>query len=255
MEIREHIHLPHRRYVTPEAELIGMRFEELTEAEQRTLEIESNISIAQDNMAQAHLLRKQAHGHDTEEALTADKIAKEAFSRVVELTHRNSFALAIATVGTNRREVAEEALSTAYASAYRALPSFRREAKFETWLYRIVKNKAHTFREREVRFERKHAVSLETDMNDDRMFVSPASTEKASMVQWQNEQVQKAINLLKEKDRQVVILRYVQEMPYEQIVDIMGGTENSLKVRCHRALKKLKVALNTFGIHEQADIA
>jgi len=255
MEIREHLHLPSRRRVTPEAELTGRHIDELTPEEQRTLEIESNISIAQENMHEARLLRKQGHGRDSEEVLTADKVAKEAFSRVVELTHRNSFALAIATVGTNRREAAEEALSAAYASAYQALPSFRREAKFETWLYRIVKNKAHNMREREVRFERKHAVSLEHDMKEERLFVSPASTERSSMVRWQNEQVRSAINLLKEKDRQVVILRYMHDMPYDQIVDIMGGTENSLKVRCHRALKKLKIALNTFGIHEQTDIA
>lgn len=255
MDIREHLHLPHRYRSAPVIETDTETYDMLTPEEQRTLEIESNISIAQESMREAHLRRKQAHGQDSEEALTADKAAKEAFSRVVELTHRNSFALAIATVGTSRREAAEEALSAAYASAYRALPSFRREAKFETWLYRIVKNKAHNFREREIRFERKHAANLEDGTVEEKLFVSPVSTERASMVEWQNERVRSAINLLKEKDRQVVVLRYMHDMPYEQIADIMGGTENSLKVRCHRALKRLKVALNTFGIHEQSDLA
>src|ERR671915_1969027 len=66
----------------------------------------------------------------------------EAFEELVEKTHRQVYTLAYRLVGD--RHEAEDVAQEAYLRAYRSLRGFRGDARFETWLYRIVANMAMT---------------------------------------------------------------------------------------------------------------
>src|SRR2546429_4879717 len=73
-----------------------------------------------------------------------------AFEEVVRTTHRRSYTLALRLVGD--RQDAEDVTQEAYLRVYRSLRGFREDARFETWLYRIVTNTAISHLRRRGRF-------------------------------------------------------------------------------------------------------
>ena len=54
------------------------------------------------------------------------------------------------------------------------------------------------------------------------------------------EHLQRSLLKLNDKDRELIVMHKLQEMQYEQIATIVGSSENAVKVKTHRALKKLK---------------
>src|SRR5438477_6389847 len=75
---------------------------------------------------------------------------RRAFEEVVRLTHRRVYSLAYRLVGD--RLDAEDVAQEAFLRMYRGLEGFREEARFETWMYRIVANCAMTYLRRKGRF-------------------------------------------------------------------------------------------------------
>ena len=67
---------------------------------------------------------------------------REAFDRLVRITHSDSYALALRLTGST--EDARDVVQEAYLRAYRSIGRFRGDALFSTWLYRIVANCAAT---------------------------------------------------------------------------------------------------------------
>lgn len=67
---------------------------------------------------------------------------REAFAELVRRHRDKAFGLAISTLGPGAEAAAEDVVQEAFLRAYRRLPGFRGEARFTTWLYRIVRNLA-----------------------------------------------------------------------------------------------------------------
>ena len=67
---------------------------------------------------------------------------RAAFEHLVELTHRDTFTLALRLTGNE--EDARDVTQETYLRAFRGLPKFRGDAQFSTWLYRITANSAST---------------------------------------------------------------------------------------------------------------
>ena len=118
-----------------------------------------------------------------------------------------------------------------------ALPSFRGDAQFFTWLYRIATNVALNFLNKQkvraaLRFE-----SL-SDKLVDRIDEDP----------WFNGnevelELSKAIQKLPQKQKAVFCMRYYQELSYEEISEVMGTSVGALKASYHFAYEKIKKEL------------
>jgi RNA polymerase sigma-70 factor (ECF subfamily) len=153
----------------------------------------------------------------------------EAFEELVERTHRRVFTLAYRLVGD--RHEAEDVAQEAYLRAYRALPGFRGDSSFDTWLYRITANAAVTQLKRRGRFG---------DLADDPDAVAdlPEATPAADPVD--RDEIQRALAALPIAHRVVLLMKDAYGFSIQEIAVELETTEGAVKVRLHRARKRLK---------------
>lgn len=168
---------------------------------------------------------------------------REAFGGLVEQYRDNVYRLAYRMCG-NAYD-ADEAAQEAFVAAWRALPNFRGDAKFSTWLYRLTTNAAIDVMRREKRHQTVGDGEM-IDVADDAD--SPQETVERTE---QQEAVQKALSTLSEEYREILLLRYMEELDYSEIAEVLQLPSGTVKSRINRAKAALKAALlksgNIFG--------
>jgi len=168
---------------------------------------------------------------------------RDAFGALVEQYRDNVYRLAYRMCG-NAYD-ADEAAQEAFVAAWRALPNFRGDAKFSTWLYRLTTNAAIDVMRREKRHQTVGDGEM-VDLADDAD--SPQETVERTE---QQEAVQKALATLSEEYREVLLLRYMEELDYAEIAEVLQLPSGTVKSRINRAKAALKTALlksgNIFG--------
>ena len=159
---------------------------------------------------------------------------RQAFNDLVTATYAEAFTLATRLMGNE--EDASDVVQDAYLRAFRAIGRFRGDARFTTWLYRIVANCAATALSRRGRHrhEELNEAVVVVDEHADR------DPERKASDSYDRMRVQAALAALPEKLRVVVVLRDVYDLPHEAIASELGITETAAKVRLHRARKKLR---------------
>lgn len=153
---------------------------------------------------------------------------QQAFAILVDAY--KSYAFTIALKILNTRPEAEEAAQDGFIKAYQNLKSFNRQAKFSTWLYRIVFNTA-------ISYKRKHRVKLEDIEKADTIF----SKESVSGLEHADKSgfIQLAIEKLSEADQLAIQLFYMKEFSLEEIAGMLNQPINTVKVRIHRARQRV----------------
>ncbi|MFP4622052.1 MAG: RNA polymerase sigma factor [Bacteroidales bacterium] len=137
------------------------------------------------------------------------------------------------------REDAEEISQDAFMKAYRSLKKFRKEAKFSTWLYRIVYNLCVS----RLRKNKKQIVSLDDedkniDIEDTHSKIEQLENEE------RNRYVNQAIENLNDDEKTIITLYYQDELSVEEIAEITQLTRSNVKVKLHRSRLKLYEELN-----------
>jgi RNA polymerase sigma factor (sigma-70 family) len=153
-----------------------------------------------------------------------------------ELVRRHKeYAFTVAYRILNQREDAEEAAQDAFLKAFAALKDFRQTAKFTTWFYRIVFNSAlEAKRKQRVFFE---DIETQTDV----LSSHTAEAESFLLLQKQERQrqIQKALAQLSPDDVLMITLFYLQEHSLDEIANITQIKEETVKVKLHRARRRL----------------
>jgi RNA polymerase sigma-70 factor, ECF subfamily len=136
----------------------------------------------------------------------------------------------------------DEATDTAqevFLSAYKSIQQFRGDATFSTWLYRIAFNHAST-RRKSLNSKLQRQVALE----DDAVLVdcgdNPESSAERKEIQ---QRVQQALNSLDGDDAQIILLRDLQDVSYEDIARSLDVPIGTVKSRLHRARQALRTSL------------
>ena len=161
----------------------------------------------------------------------------EAFAVLVERHQKNIFNLLYRMLGDydDAAEVSQEA----FLSAYRSIKSFRGDASFSTWLYRIAVNHANT-RRKTVALLHQRAARIESlEPTRDGASDPADALERKEM----RERVQAALNGLDAEDATIILLRDLQDVPYEDVADILDVPIGTVKSRLHRARRALKARL------------
>lgn len=130
-----------------------------------------------------------------------------------------------------------DALDIVQESAYKAVKESRKikeKSYISTWIYRIVINTAVDF----LRKEKKAAESHERLEREAVGFYEDTT---------KNLDVMELLWELDERDRTVIILRYFEDMKLERIAEVTGEALSTIKSRLYRALKKLRLELESTG--------
>jgi len=131
-------------------------------------------------------------------------------------------------------EDADDIAQNVFIKIYQNLNSFKNESKLSTWIFRITFNETINFihknaKEQNVSFE-DYSMNIADDLSTDEYFTGDEIELK----------LQKAIASLPEKQRVVFMMKYYDEMKYEQISEISGTSVGALKASYHHAVTKIK---------------
>ncbi|WP_299583249.1 RNA polymerase sigma factor [uncultured Sunxiuqinia sp.] len=131
----------------------------------------------------------------------------------------------------DRRDLFQEIL----AQLWKSFPSFRSEAKFSTWMYRVALNTAITSFKKNKRQPDKSAIEIGN--------FQLAEEEYDHEMEEQIKLLHQAIANLSGVEKSIVLL-YLENKKYEEIAEITGITQNYVRVKMNRIKKKLKKYMN-----------
>ncbi len=184
------------------------------------------------------------------EALLIDHLREgdeTALAPLVEKYKRMVHRLAMQI--TRNHEDANDVMQETFIKVYQSIHTFRQEAAFETWVYRIAVNQALNFvKRRKRRRESPLATTEESEFHPDvRQKVEMANdpqvqAEQAELRHW----VTKAVNSLSLKHRIVVILHELEGLTHPEIASILNCSEGTVRSRLHYARKQLRTLLKPY---------
>jgi RNA polymerase sigma-70 factor (ECF subfamily) len=131
-------------------------------------------------------------------------------------------------------EDADDLLQNTFIKIWRGLPNFKAEAQLYSWMYRIATNEALNHLQKNKLAANENPEAFLNKLSEDPYFDGDEAYKQFIM----------AVEKLPEKQRLIFQLRYFEQLPYERIVEILGGTEGSKKASYHLAVKKIKEFLS-----------
>ena len=170
---------------------------------------------------------------------------QESFEKLVRLYEKRVFSLT-SRMCRNSAD-AEEAAQEAFLAAWQALPAFRGDASFATWLYRLVSNACVDILRRAGR----HQVMAGPSLDDEESSPEPpdkspsphALAERAEL----RRQIEAGLAALPPEYRQVLILREIHQCTYDEIAQICSIDLGTVKSRINRGRKRLRKILLESG--------
>lgn len=156
-------------------------------------------------------------------------------------------AVALAYGILRRQEFAKDASQNAFVKAYFGLKSFKEDARFKTWLFRIVINEAKDMLRKE-KSRGLFKLERETDLNQGEEAVSileliPSETRSAEEeleAKEAKEKLEEAIQSLPEREKEVFILRYLNHLSLEEIAQSLNVAVGTVKAHLSHGLEKVK---------------
>lgn len=180
------------------------------------------------------------------------KLSKEELNKVFEELldkyERKIFNMIYRIVG-NYDDAADLTQET-FLRVYKGLRSFRGEANIYTWIYQIALNICRTMLSQKKRMPSLVSLDqkMETDDSELETEIPDETMAPHILVEGMNlqEAVQKAVESLPLSYREVIVLHDLQGFSYEEIAQMLNTTEQTVRVRLHRARKMLRKLLEPY---------
>jgi RNA polymerase sigma-70 factor (ECF subfamily) len=183
----------------------------------------------------------------TDEELVARSIRGDAdsFNELILRWERPIYALAYRTIG--REEDARDVCQETFLRAFRALPGFRGQAKFSSWLYRIALNLCRDWLRRERR-----APVVQPPEDTDLMELAVAAEPSESIEDLVARRdlakvIERAMALLPEEQRTAIVLKEYHGLTFQEIADLVGCPLSTVKTRLYQGLTVLRRELAKGG--------
>ena len=169
----------------------------------------------------------------------------DSFNQLILRWERPIYALAYRVIG--REEDARDVAQETFLRAFRALPGFKGQAKFSSWLYRIALNLCRDW----IRKQRRAPVVQMPEGVDPAEFA--AETEPAESIEdlvarrELSEIVEEAMKILPEEQRTAIILKEYHGLTFQEIADLQGVPLSTVKTRLYQGLSVLRRHLEKNG--------
>jgi RNA polymerase sigma-70 factor (ECF subfamily) len=153
---------------------------------------------------------------------------QKAFGEIVDKYQKPLFNAAYRILGSAAD--AEEVTQVAFIKAFEGLGSFRKGNKFFSWIYRICINESLNFRQA----RRQH------DPLNEEVHARPETPETIYGQRELEADIQEALKALKDEYRVVIVLRHFQELSYDEMSEILGLPQKTVKSRLFSARQQLR---------------
>lgn len=158
-----------------------------------------------------------------------DEVVRRHQPQVARLAHR--------LLGWRDRDAVEDVVQEVFLIAWRRMKSFRGDSSLGTWLIGITINQCRAQRRRSLLRLKWLREAFATGNSSQPIADGPAAGEETS------QQVRDAVARLPPRDREVIVLFYLEALSVAQIAQLLGVKNNAIEVRLHRARTRLKTQL------------
>nr|WP_139235977.1 RNA polymerase sigma factor [Algoriphagus locisalis] len=158
---------------------------------------------------------------------------KIIFSRLYGQYYAMVLQLALGFVKGNRDQ-AEDLTQEVFIQVWNHLEGFRGQSSYKTWIYRITVNSCLGFLKKSKR---------EAELQDPMQLSHEQLSEEEDSSQKTLDELYRALGKLDDLDRLIVSM-LLEELPYEEISEVLGISASNLRVKIHRVKKKLKKLMN-----------
>ena|SRR3990167_9059056 len=155
---------------------------------------------------------------------------KDAYGKIYQFFYRRILRYCQFNLGEYQK--AQDICQETFLKAWKSLPSFKlkRGGSFQAYLFRIAHNQIVDLHKKKKEIS---IYKIEEPAQSQDLY------EKIDEID-QNAKVKSALLKLKKDERQIIILRYFEEMTFVEVAQIVSKREGALRVQTHRILKKLK---------------
>jgi RNA polymerase sigma-70 factor (ECF subfamily) len=164
----------------------------------------------------------------------------EAFGPLVQKNQQRVFSLVYHLV--RRRDEVEDLVQEIFIKAFRAIRSYNFQSSFGTWLGRVATNHCYDY----LRHERASRVSFYWQMGENSQRELENNAERPPEAGIDHEHrtvlrdlVDKLLQRAPENDRQILVLKELEDNSVDEIAEILGLKATTVKVRLHRARKRM----------------
>ena len=133
----------------------------------------------------------------------------------------------------------DDVLQNTFIKVFRHLKDFKGDSKLFSWMYRIATNEAITFINQKAKRNSTTSEALQSKIVDNLKADTYFDGNEIQL------KLQKAINLLPEKQQLVFKMKYYEEIKYEDMSEILGTSVGALKASYHHAVKKIEDYMKT----------
>jgi RNA polymerase sigma-70 factor (ECF subfamily) len=170
-------------------------------------------------------------GNDPEVIQACQRGDKRAFAALFESNKDRVYSIALRFSGD--RAAAMDIAQETFLKLWSHIKDFRGESNFEGWLYRIVSNACMDYQRR-----RKRLTFVDTLLD---VLTSNHETALQDLVREEMQHsVQRVVGKLPAEQRMAVVLRYTEDLSYEEIAEVMGCSRGTVASRLNRAHKTLE---------------
>ena len=173
----------------------------------------------------------------------------DAFEHIVKKYEKKVYNLALRYL--KNRDDALDLSQEVFIQVYNNLAQFRGDSQFSTWIYRVTYNKCVDMLRKTQKLRRNVVMSTDDEnffeTRDRRASIEENYEGRETLVT-----VMKIIDTLPSEQRDVVILRYIKDLSYSQIADVLEIAEGTVKSRLNRARLKIKEQLKESGTNVNA---
>ncbi len=189
---------------------------------------------------------------DTELVRLSQQGDVRAFDELMQRYHSRIYALLYNM--TSNREDAEDLIQEVFLKAYKALPKFKGQSSFYTWVYRIAVNRAINYVKKRKRRQALSLDDVDLGLERDEFLVEMSSRSTpfrdAKLTELQ-QKLNEALQTLSEKHRAVVIMHDIEGIQHNEIGEIIGCSAGTVRSRLFYARKQLQAHLSDLMKHER----
>lgn len=165
---------------------------------------------------------------------------KQAYAHIIN-KYKNQLYATILRMTKNPQD-AQDLVQDAFIKVYHQLDKYDGKGSFSSWIYRVTIN--HCMDE----FRKKSYKMKKVELHEESA-INPKSPEVIFFKKEKNRQLERLISTLPEDERMIILLRYVNELSYQEISELVQIPLSQVRNKLHRAKKKMRETVKSEGGH------